>query len=101
MLEPKKGIRGHRAIALTSVMSKWCATCIILRLTKKGDRRLEAVARGWYQWHQLSAPSSTDDAAASETLGVATSCISHHCMRHREIGPTFQVISRESHSCQK
>ena len=30
--EPKKGTRSDRAIALTSVMSKWFAWCIILRL---------------------------------------------------------------------
>ena len=33
--EPKKGIRRYRAIALTSVMSKWYASCIILRLEKE------------------------------------------------------------------
>ena len=31
---PKKGIRSYRAIALTSVMSKWYASCILLRLEK-------------------------------------------------------------------
>ena len=30
--EPKKDIRSYRAITLTSVMSKWYASCIILRL---------------------------------------------------------------------
>ena len=30
--EPKKGIRSYRAIALTSVMSEWFASCIKLRL---------------------------------------------------------------------
>ena len=29
--ETKKGIRGYRAIALTSVFSKWFASCLILR----------------------------------------------------------------------
>ena len=34
--EPKKGFRSHRrAIALKSVMSKWYASCIILRLEKE------------------------------------------------------------------
>ena len=37
---PKKGIRSYRAIALTSVMSKWYASCIILRL-EKGKRAWE------------------------------------------------------------
>ena len=32
--EPKKGFRSYRAIALTSVMSKWYASCILLRLEK-------------------------------------------------------------------
>ena len=35
--EPKKGIRSYRAIALTSVMSKWYASCIILRLEKEKE----------------------------------------------------------------
>ena len=43
---------------------------VILRLVKR-TRRLEAAACGWYWWHQLSAPSGFDDAAASETFGVA------------------------------
>ena len=30
--EPTKGIISYRAIALTSVMSKWYAACIVLRL---------------------------------------------------------------------
>ena len=33
--EPKKGIRSYWSIALTSVMSKWYASCIILRLEKE------------------------------------------------------------------
>ena len=33
----KKGIRSHRAIALTSVMSKWHASCILLRLEKETE----------------------------------------------------------------
>ena len=32
--ELKKGIRSYRAIVLTSVMSKWCAACIIRCLVK-------------------------------------------------------------------
>ena len=34
---PKKGIRSYRAIALTSVMSKWYASCIILLLEKEKE----------------------------------------------------------------
>ena len=37
MPEPKKGIRSYRAIALTSVMSKWYASCIILCLKKEKE----------------------------------------------------------------
>ena len=32
---PRKGIRSYRAIALTSVMSKWYAACVVLRLEKE------------------------------------------------------------------
>ena len=35
--EPKKGIRSYRAIALSSVMSRWCASCVILRLEKEKE----------------------------------------------------------------
>ena len=35
--EPKKGIRSYRAIALTSVFSKWYASCIILRLEQERE----------------------------------------------------------------
>ena len=34
---PRKGIRSYRAIALTSVMSKWYASCISLRLEKEKE----------------------------------------------------------------
>ena len=34
---PTKGIRSYRAIALTSVMSKWYASCVLLRLEKETD----------------------------------------------------------------
>ena len=34
---PEKGIRSYRAIALTSVMSKWYARCILLRLEKEKE----------------------------------------------------------------
>ena len=35
--EPKKAIRSYRAIALTSVISKCYASCIILRLEKEKE----------------------------------------------------------------
>ena len=34
---PTKGMRSYRAIALTSVMSKWYASCIFLRLEKEKE----------------------------------------------------------------
>ena len=34
---PEKGIRSYRAIALTSVMSKWFASCILLFLEKEKE----------------------------------------------------------------
>ena len=43
--EPKKGVRSYRAIALTSVMSKWYAACVILRLEKEEE------PEGWTQFH--------------------------------------------------
>ena len=33
--KPQKGINSYRAVGLTSVMSKWYATCVILRLEKE------------------------------------------------------------------
>ena len=35
--EAKEGIRNYRAIALTSVMSKWYASCVTLRLEKENE----------------------------------------------------------------
>ena len=37
--EPKKGIRSYKAIALTSVMSKWYGSCISFRLEKEKEPR--------------------------------------------------------------
>ena len=42
---PKKGIWSDRTIALTSLMSKWHATCVILRLAKKKE------PEGWKHLH--------------------------------------------------
>ena len=38
-------MRSYRAVALTSVMSKWCANCIILRLERESE------PEGWKQLH--------------------------------------------------
>ena len=44
---PTKGIRSHRTIALTSVMSKWYASCVLLRLEKeKEPRKLRTLHMG-------------------------------------------------------
>ena len=40
-----KGIRSYRALAVTSVMSKWYATCIILRMERARE------PEGWEQLH--------------------------------------------------
>ena len=72
--EQKKGIRSYIAIALTSVMSKWYASCIILRLEKKKNLR---VGRNWTWRRKLPAPASYDDQFASKTLGVAGGEDSH------------------------
>ena len=43
--EPKKGIRSYRAVVLSSVFSKWYASCIVLRL--ESDREPES----WKKLH--------------------------------------------------
>ena len=43
--EPKKEIRSYRAIALTSVMSKWHACCVMVRMEK------ERVPETWNRLH--------------------------------------------------
>ena len=48
--EPQKGIRSYRAIALTSVMSKWYASYIILCLEKEKNQR---AGRNW-TWEELT-----------------------------------------------
>ena len=69
--EPKKGIRSCRAIALTSVMSKWYASCIILRLEKeKNLRKLEESASWRSRWEKLPAFASDDDELTEKTLGM-------------------------------
>ena len=35
--DPKKGIRSYTAIALTTVMSEWCASRVILRLEQRRE----------------------------------------------------------------
>ena len=69
---PTKGIRSYRAIALTSVMSKWCASCILLLLEKeKAARKMEEATHWWIGWNKLPTLVSDDDECDTETLGVA------------------------------
>ena len=45
-VEPKKGVRSHKATALSSVLSKWYARCVVLRMERVGTRGMEEAARG-------------------------------------------------------
>ena len=65
-----RGIRSYRALALTSVMSKWDASCIILRMERSRE------PEGWEQLHVCGmsdgiscSTSSIDDAAAANNIG--------------------------------
>ena len=70
--ESKKEIRSCRAIALTSVVSKWYASCFILRLEKEKEpeswKRLhvgayDGISRQYLKFY--------DDKSASKELGMA------------------------------
>ena len=54
--EPKKEIRSYRAIALTSVMSKWYASCVVMRMQKERARDLEKTSCWRGQQDKLSTP---------------------------------------------
>ena len=67
---PTKGIRSYRAIALTSVMSMWYASCILLRLEKEKE------PEKWKKLHtggldELPTLASDDDDCDTETLKMA------------------------------
>ena len=53
---PTKGIRSYRAIALTSVVSKWYASCILLRLEKEKEpdkwKNLHILDTKHWEWHE-------------------------------------------------
>ena len=69
---PTKGIRSYRAIALTSVMPKWYASCVLLRLEKeKEPEKWKNLHDWWIGWDKLPALASDDDEHDTETLGVA------------------------------
>ena len=70
--EPKKGIQGYRAIALTSVMSKWYASCVMMLVERElcvGS--MGKASGGRHKQHKLPALASDDDQFAAQTLGVA------------------------------
>ena len=56
--EPKNGIRSCRVIALTAVMSRWCASCIV-RLEKEKEpqswKKLHVGGIDGISWQQLRA----------------------------------------------
>ena len=69
---PTQGIRSCRAIALTSVMSKWYASCILLRLEKeKEPEKWKKLHIGGFGWDKLPALASDGEEHDTETLGVA------------------------------
>ena len=60
--EPKKGIGSCRATALTSVMSKWYASCTILRQEKRKLNLRAGRNHHWrLEWKKLSTPASKED----------------------------------------
>ena len=70
--EPQKGIRNYKAVAL-NVGDVEVGTHRVPSSSGKRTttRKLEEVTCGRNRWHQLSTPSSDDDLAVAETLGVA------------------------------
>ena len=51
----RREIRSYRAIALTSVMSKWYASCVMMRMEKgESARDLEQTSHGKSQQQRLS-----------------------------------------------
>ena len=68
---PTKGIRSYRAIALTSVMSKWYASCALLRFEKEEEPRdVEELAHGSGERDKLPTPTGIDDEFIAKTLGM-------------------------------
>ena len=69
---PTKGIRSYQAIALTSVMSTWYASCVLLRQEKdKRAWKVEELAHGWCERDKMPKPKGIDDEFIAKTLGVA------------------------------
>ena len=65
-------IRSYRAPSLMSVMSKWYASCILLRVEQeKGARKMAEASYWWTGCDELPTLASDDDQYDTETLGVA------------------------------
>ena len=64
----KKGIRSYRATALTSVMSKWYASCTILRLEKEKEPE---------QWKNLHA-GGVDGTSCQHLQVMVTNLLQKH-----------------------
>ena len=93
-MELRTRIKSNRAMALTSVMSKWYATCIIPRLEKDKEpqetKQLRVGGIDGISCQHLS----IDDAAAAKALGMAKSRRKN--MWHgSERRPTMQVASMD------
>ena len=69
--QKKKKDQKLQAIALTSVMSKWCAPCIMLRLERSKEPEGWKQLRGRDGRYQLPTSSSNDNAALIEALEMA------------------------------
>ena len=69
---PSKGIRSYRAIAMTSVMSKWYPSCVLFTIGKgKRAREAEEFAHGWRERGHLPTLTGVDDEFIAKTLGMA------------------------------
>ena len=78
MQSRRKEIRSYRAVALTSVFSKWYASCIVLCLVQESEpENWEETARGRLEWNKLSTPGSNGNIFTTKTLGMAGGQNSH------------------------
>ena len=75
--EPKKVIRSYRAFALTSVVSKWYASCVMMRTDGESARNLERTSHGRSQQHELSTSTGVGHKSLTKTLEMARGKISH------------------------
>ena len=69
---PTQRIRSYRAIAMTSIMSKWYASCVLLRREmEKRAWKVEELAHGWCERDKLPTPTGVDHEFIAKTLGMA------------------------------